>query len=184
MLALKYLPNLITSFRLIGTFCLLFIEPLSGLFYLVYTLYGISDVLDGWIARKTKNTSEFGAKLDSVSDLLFYAVMLIRIFPELWKRLPVKIWIAVGGILLLRLVSYLYVAVRFHRFASLHTYWNKVTGASIFAIPYTLKHSIVVPFCWCVVAIAFIAAIYELGIHIGSNKHHAGYNRKSEAIAE
>lgn len=60
------------------------ILPLKSIWFLViYTFAGLTDVLDGWIARKTGSASEFGARLDSVSDLLFYGVILIRFFPVL-----------------------------------------------------------------------------------------------------
>ena len=42
-------------------------KPLSTLFLTIYVLTGISDVLDGAIARKYTTTSELGAKLDSIA---------------------------------------------------------------------------------------------------------------------
>lgn len=171
MKSFKYLPNFITSLRIIGTACLLFIDPLTTLFYAVYTLSGVSDVLDGFLARKLKVTSELGSKLDSIADLLLYAVMLIKIFPVLLKKLPVKIWIAVGAVLVLRLSSYLVAAVKYHRFASLHTYFNKLTGFSVFLVPYTVELPVFVPFCVVVCVIAGIAALYELRIHINSREY-------------
>ena len=48
-----------------------------------YIYCGISDILDGFIARKTKNESEIGAKLDSVSDIIFVVVAMIKILPFL-----------------------------------------------------------------------------------------------------
>ena len=73
--------DVITMSRMAGTILLAFLRPLSAGFFLVYTLTGLTDVLDGWIARRTKTASDFGAKLDSIADLLFYTVMLIRLFP-------------------------------------------------------------------------------------------------------
>ena len=76
--------DMITLVRIAGTMALIFLRPLSAIFYWIYTLAGVTDALDGWIARKTKTASEFGARLDSIADLFFYAVMLVRIFPILW----------------------------------------------------------------------------------------------------
>lgn len=166
MLSYKYLPNIITCFRIMGTFGLLFLEPLSPIFYIVYTLAGASDILDGCIARMMKTTSELGAKLDSIADLMFYAVMLIKIFPIMWIRLSRTIWIVVGMILVLRAISCTVAAVRERRFASLHTYWNKLTGAAVFSIPYIIQQPIANPFCWGVCGIAGIATIRELMMHI------------------
>lgn len=142
--------NGMTMLRMVGTGCLLFLRPASVGFYGVYTVTGLTDMLDGWIARKTGTAGEFGARLDSISDLLFYAVMLLRVFPILWQTLPGSLWYGVAAVLLLRACAYLTAAIRFRRFASLHTYLNKATGGAVFLIPYLLHTPYLVPFCWVV----------------------------------
>ena len=174
ILSRKNIPIFVTSFRIIGTVCLLFLDALSKPFYIVYTLAGISDALDGFVARKLKVSSEFGAKLDSVADLLFYSVMAVKILPILLKKLPTEIWIAVGIILFLRLCSYLIAAWKYKRFASLHTYMNKVTGAGVFLIPYVILLPFFVVYCAILSIIAGIATCQELFIHIG-NKELTSY---------
>ena len=72
-------------------------HQLTGVHLTIYTITGVTDVLDGAIARKYGTTSEKGAKLDSIADLLFYTLILIRIFPVMWVTLPKKIWIMVGA---------------------------------------------------------------------------------------
>lgn len=104
--------NFITLIRMIGTICLLFLAPEAGAFYIVYTISGVSDALDGWIARKMKLESDFGSKLDSIADLMFYAVMFIKMFPALWEVLPKTIWIVVAVILVVRVVSYSVAAIK------------------------------------------------------------------------
>lgn len=151
--------------RIVGTFCLLFLEPLNTSFYVVYTVSGVSDVLDGWIARMTKTTSDFGSKLDSVADLMFYAVMLIKILPILWQVLPLSIWIISGLMLLIRLISYGVAACKYHRFSSMHTYLNKLTGACVFAIPYLVRLSFFIGYIWVAAIIAMLGTIEELLIH-------------------
>ena len=73
----------ITSVRIVFSLVLPFLTLYSVWFFVVYTITGLTDALDGWIARKTGMDSEFGAKLDSVADLLLYSVLLIRFFPVL-----------------------------------------------------------------------------------------------------
>ena len=63
--------DIITLLRIFGTILLLILKPLSVKFFLVSALTGITDVLDGWVARRLKITDDFGAKIDSVADLLF-----------------------------------------------------------------------------------------------------------------
>ena len=71
------LPNLITALRIAGTAGLIFAQPLTPLYFVIYTLCGLSDVLDGWLARHTGSASDFGARLDSLADLFFYTVMIV-----------------------------------------------------------------------------------------------------------
>lgn len=70
-----------TLLRIAGTILLVAIKPLSAGFFLLDTLTGVTDVLDGRIARETKAAGDFGARLDCIADLLFLAVMLFRICP-------------------------------------------------------------------------------------------------------
>ena len=63
--------NSMTFLRIIGSFCLLFIPACSAMFLAIYTLAGVTDVLDGWLARKTGTASAWGARLDSIADLFF-----------------------------------------------------------------------------------------------------------------
>ncbi|MBO5778215.1 MAG: CDP-alcohol phosphatidyltransferase family protein [Clostridia bacterium] len=164
-------PNCITALRIVGALILLFLTPLSVAFYVVYTLCGVSDVMDGMIARATKTTSEFGAKLDSVADLTFYSVMMLKILPVLWKLLPKWIWIAVAVILAIRLSAYGVAAIRYRKFASLHTYLNKCTGALLFAVPYFLSLSFAVGYCMTVCVVGGLASSEELVMHIAAKKY-------------
>ena len=163
------LPNFITSLRILGTLTLLGIEPMSASFFPVYTLTGITDVLDGFIARLTGCVSDFGAKLDSVADLMFYGVMLIRVFPVMWERLPGEIWIAVALIMAVRVCSYGIAAKKTGELASLHTYMNKLSGLSVFCVPYVILQPFAVPACSVVCLITALASAEELMIHLREN---------------
>ena len=69
---MKNTANYITAGRIGLALSLLFVPPLTILFYIVYLLCGLSDMADGLIARKTHTESAFGAKLDSIADFSFY----------------------------------------------------------------------------------------------------------------
>lgn len=167
-------PNVITSFRIAGAASMLFIDPSTTAFYIVYTLCGFSDVLDGFIARRAGITTSLGARLDSIADLLFYAVMLLKIFPRLLAVLPAWIWCAVGGVIALRLASYITAAVKFRCFASMHTYMNKITGGAMFCVPYILLLPCAVPLCFVVCVIAGLSSLEELLMHLFSREYNEG----------
>lgn len=174
MKRLLTLPNLFTALRIAGAACLLFIEPFSAEFFIIYTFCGVSDVLDGVIARASHSTTEFGAKLDSAADLLFYSVMMIRIFPVLWECLPRAIWIFVGVVLLLRLASYMTAALKYHRFAALHTYLNKLTGLMVFMTPYFINTPVGTFYCFAACSVGCLASAEELTIHILREEYRPG----------
>uniref|UniRef100_UPI004057057E CDP-alcohol phosphatidyltransferase family protein n=1 Tax=Acetatifactor sp. TaxID=1872090 RepID=UPI004057057E len=165
------IPNLITSTRIVGAICMLFTRPMSISFFVLYTLCGISDAIDGWVARATKSTTEFGAKLDSIADLLFYTAMAVQVFPFLVRDLPIALWCVAGAVILTRVITYLFVAVKHHRFASIHTYLNKATGFVIFIIPYFIVCAGTVLICSIVGLISSLATIEELLIHLCSKEY-------------
>ena len=156
----------VTSVRMAASLLLLFLTPKSREFFAVYTLTGLTDVLDGWLARRTGTASGFGARLDSIADLLFYSVVLIRFLPVLRQALPGEIWYAVAVVLLVRLAAYAVAAIKYRHFASLHTRLNKLTGAAIFLLPYVLAVSTGVGYGWAVCILAFAASLEELIIHL------------------
>ena len=99
------IPNCITVLRIIGTFALLFLSPAELSFLIIYLVCGLTDILDGWLARKLKVTSAMGSRLDTAADLFYYIVIAIKIFPALLAALPPAVWIPVWGTALLRICS-------------------------------------------------------------------------------
>ena len=169
----KYLtiPNLITIVRFLGTIALLFLSPAAKTFYILYTVCGVTDALDGALARLMKISSEFGAKLDSVADLIFYAVMLIKIFPMLWIGIPNWIWIWVAAVIVIRSASYIAAFINTHKFSSTHTILNKLTGFCVFLAPYFLKLEILGYYCMSVCFVATLSSAQELIFHLQNGKN-------------
>jgi phosphatidylglycerophosphate synthase len=131
---MKNIPNLITMTRVLGTLVLLTMEPFSRQFLIVYFLCGISDVLDGMIARKMNTVSKNGQMLDSVADAFMF-IVLLSIFVFSFK-LPLWgiYWIA--AIAIVRLISIGVGFIRYKQLAFLHTYANKLTGIILFSFPF------------------------------------------------
>ena len=63
------MANILTISRIPLSVLLLCTHPLSCSFYILYVFCGLTDVVDGFIARKTGSVSETGAKLDTPGDL-------------------------------------------------------------------------------------------------------------------
>ncbi len=169
----QQIPNLITSFRILGTLLMLGCETLSPAFLIIYGLCGFSDVLDGILARKLKAMSEFGAKLDSVADLMFYTVMVIKVWPLLVKYMPVGAWYLLWSVVALRLIMYIGYGLKYHKISSLHTYLNKLTGLFTFLIPYVIQSAAFSWYSFLGCSVAVISAVEELIIHICKKDTHS-----------
>ena len=149
---MKQLPNLLTSFRIVLTILLLQLPFKSRLFVLVYILCGMTDIFDGWLARRLKACSAFGARLDSTADLLFIGVLLFRLLPTLRPRVALLAWVAV--IALIRFSAALISCLRLGEFGFVHTWANKVTGLWLFLCPVSLSFikADIVLYSACVIA--------------------------------
>lgn len=166
-----YIPNCITALRLVGTFFLIFTKPFTPQFYILIFFTGATDVLDGFLARQLKASSEFGAKLDSVADLSFNITMIIKVFPALIEILPSVIWYAVALIVCFRIASYVIAAIKFHKMASLHTLLNKLCGFLVFTVPFFVHTIAIVPLCFGICIIGLVASIEELFIHLKKEEY-------------
>jgi len=162
-----------TLMRILGAVVLFFLAPFSLVFYIIYSLCGASDAVDGWIARATNTTTEVGAKLDSIADLLFYSAMVIKIMPTLIRILPMALWYGVFSVLAVRTLSYLTAAIKYKCFASMHTWMNKLTGLCMFCMPYLLEQTLAVGYCTATCVVAGLASAEEWLIHLFSKNYNS-----------
>ena len=155
----KYLANMITGLRIIGSLTLLFFDVPSLPFYITYLLCGFSDMIDGAIARKTNAVSSFGSKLDTVSDFVFMAVCAVKLLPTIY--LPIWGWIWIAVIAMIKITNIVMGFVRRKELVDYHTVLNKLTGSFLFILPFTLQFIEPMYSFSVVCMIATIAAIKE-----------------------
>ena len=146
---MKRLPNAISVFRIAGSLGLLFCDVAGWLFWLLYALCGISDMVDGWLARKLHVETKAGAVCDSVSDIVFVACCAIRLLPVL--EIPVWLWIWAGMIVIIKMVNQVSALAVFKRFCFPHTWANKLTGFLLFLTVPTMF--------WSMIPISIVAAL-------------------------
>ena len=155
--SVKRLPNDISAFRIAGSIGLLFCD-VSGLpFWVLYALCGISDMADGWLARKLHAETEAGAIWDSVADIVFVASCAIRLLPVL--EIPAWLWIWAGAIVIIKVLNQISVLVVCKRFCFPHTWANKLTGLLLFLTAPAMFWSMTPVFI--VAAVASFAAVQE-----------------------
>lgn len=159
--------NICTALRIaLCPVLLLLPDTASAAFLIVYTLCGVTDALDGYLARRSGTASTFGARLDSAADLLFYSVMLIKMFPLMLKKLPLSVWKLLAATLLLHAIIYLTAALRYRRFAATHTWLNKATGLMVFLVPYMLPQTFGVGYSAAACIVSLVAGTEELALYL------------------
>ena len=151
------IPNIITTLRFLGAVCLLLFNPAGAVFWVIYGLCGISDMVDGYLARKLHAESKTGAVLDSVADICFVACCAIRLLPVM--QIPTWLWIWAGLIVVIKLINQVSALVICKRFCFPHTKANKMTGLLLFLFVPTVFWSIV-PIA-SVAGVATFAAVQE-----------------------
>ena len=127
---MKRLPNAITTLRFLGAVCLLFFDVGSAAFGAIYFACGISDMADGYLARKLHCESKTGALLDSLADLVFVACCCYKLLPAL--AFPKWLWIWAGVIVAIKVINQISALVMYKKFQFPHTVANKVTGFLLF----------------------------------------------------
>lgn len=165
---MRHLPNIITISRIIVSVIILFISPHSLLFITLYIVCGLSDIADGLIARKLSFESDFGARLDSIADMVFAVVIIYKLIPVIKVPQYIIFWIVL--IACMRITTMVIVKVKFHSFAVLHTWLNKLTGIILLFFP--LVHNVInTEFsAGFICLIATLAATEEMIINISSKE--------------
>jgi cardiolipin synthase (CMP-forming) len=127
----KYLtlPNKITLYRLFA-FPFILYFALSGkemLFLIFFIISLVSDVADGFIARRLKMESELGAKIDSVADDLSYVLAFIGIYTFKWDYIrpyQVSFFIFLAFLASTVILS----MIKYKNIPSFHLYSTKIGG--------------------------------------------------------
>jgi CDP-diacylglycerol--glycerol-3-phosphate 3-phosphatidyltransferase len=150
------IPNYLSFYRLCAfPFILYFaLSKHESLFAIFLVINLVTDIADGFIARRFNMETELGARLDAFADNFTYALAIEGIYVfKLEEFLPHKIsfLIFIGFLILPILLS----LIKFEKFSSFHLYNNKIAGyiEGIFFI--------------CLFTIGFITPIYYLMIAWG-----------------
>ena len=153
------MANAITIFRIAASIVLLFCPVFSPAFYVLYIAAGLSDMLDGYVARKTNTDSRFGAKLDTIADHVFVTVCLIKLLPVI--RIPIWLYVWIGIIALIKVVNIISGFAVQKTFLAVHSTMNKATGVLLFLLPQTVPVLLLKYFAIVVCTAATLAAIQE-----------------------
>jgi len=131
---MRHIPNILSIARFPLSVSLLFMAKTPVLFLCAYLVTGLTDVLDGFLARRFHWESKLGAKLDGTADILFMLSMLAVVFGVLRLRLRGYVMITLGALVALKLANLLFTKLKFGTWSTMHTLANKYTALPFYCV--------------------------------------------------
>ena len=96
---MKNIANYTSISRIIMSILIIGTETFSVPFFIIYSYCGLSDMADGFFARKYNTGSQFGEKIDSLADIVFILTTMVKIIPSLNLPKEILIWIVAIAII-------------------------------------------------------------------------------------
>ena len=124
-----YLVNGITTYRLLSApvlIVLIFADKIE-LFKWLLAIGFATDMIDGYLARKFKVISRFGARLDSIADDFTIIAAIVGVFVLKMDFIKEQM-VPVGIMLVLFLFENVMALVKYRKPSSFHTYLAKVAA--------------------------------------------------------
>lgn len=90
----------------------------------------MTDILDGYLARKLHSESKTGEKTDSFADVVFVACVVICL--RNFFVFPMWIWRWIGAIAIAKTIVVFAIVVKTKGFFKLHHPMNKICGATLY----------------------------------------------------
>jgi CDP-diacylglycerol--glycerol-3-phosphate 3-phosphatidyltransferase len=167
---LRQVPNALVVVRILLAPLLPFITDNKSFFCTIFVFCYLTDVLDGWIARKLHATSLLGSVLDSIGDFVLgaSAVVSLAVATDLLHS-PVTLVLLFAN-LALRLVTVLITRHKFGLLATVHTWGAKITTGALYVgvLACFWQDRMWVPLVALVAVIGLAAALEQLLIVVNS----------------
>jgi len=163
----QYIPNCLSISRVaaLPVLYILLLNDKRNAFFIVLILAALTDLLDGFLARKWDATSDLGKKLDSLADLLFFLSVLFFawvLYPEIIRIYAVPILMITG----LRILLIIWIFIRHNHLHMLHTWLNKAAGLLVFIFVsisvFYISHILIIT----VLTIGLLSILEEIGIYL------------------
>lgn len=159
------IPNALTLLRALGVPLFLYLFLVADrpiLSFVVIALGGITDYLDGKIARALNQTSEFGAKFDPSVDRLYIAAVVIAMASKEYLPWSLVIALVIRDLLLLFVVAY--QKIRNIPFLQVSYLGKAATFNLLYAFPFLLLEEVKYVGGWCFV-IGWAFAIWGIALY-------------------
>ena len=168
---LKYIPNMLTILRIILSIALIFISPVLGvLSFTIYIIAGITDMIDGPIARYIPDgKSTFGAGLDALADMILIIICIFVFLPEMGVQ-GLIFYIVLVALAFKIISASLSGLIKHRKVLFLHTIGNKLAAFFLFLAPiiyfFTGSYTIVDYYMIFIIFWVFLVTIEEAFINL------------------
>lgn len=169
------IPNILTFMRmgLIPVFVSLVYYGYSKWALAVFLIAGISDGIDGFLARKFNQESELGTIIDPIADKLLMTVAFIiltipNVLPQT-RHLPIPFWVTASvigrDVLIITIAAAINIITGFRGFKP--SFWGKVStlvqviGISLVMLAAVTGYSIFLPTTYFIIVLLVVVS----GVH-------------------
>jgi len=134
---LRYIPNILSLSRIPLSISCLFLAGYPVTFLGVYAVAGLTDMLDGFLARRFGWQSDLGSKFDGLADATWIFSMMAVVFLVLKIKFALYVYIAFAVILAVRIANLIFTRVKFKQWGAIHSTLVRYSGTPLFLIaPY------------------------------------------------
>ena len=171
------IPNILSLSRIFIIPLLLYLalNNYKTFFITLFILGAITDILDGYLARKLKQETELGSKLDSIADYIYYPFGLITLLifsPTLIQNHKILI-ITISTLAIIQIIIKLLLI---KNIKSPHYYSSKLSSFSLFILTtYTIIFNYNKTLFYITATIVTIAILENFLPMIKQNKNKKSY---------
>jgi cardiolipin synthase (CMP-forming) len=169
------IPNILTFMRmgLVPVFVSLVYYGYSKWALAIFLIAGVSDGIDGFLARKFKQESELGTIIDPIADkLLMTVAFIILTIPNVLpptRHLPIPFWVTASvigrDVLIITIAAAINIITGFRGFKP--SFWGKVStlvqviGISLVMLAAVTGYSIFLPTTYFIIVLLVVVS----GVH-------------------
>lgn len=155
------MADILTGTRIVCGILILIFPCFSKCFWLLYVFGGLTDAVDGTVARKLGKASESGAVFDTAADAVFALTVIFRLLTDV--KVPLWMIICAAAVGCIKAFNILYGCVKYRQFITVHSSLNRICGAVLYFTPLLfgfnltegVRNSVTAVFCILAAAAAF-----------------------------
>lgn len=130
----RKIPNILSISRIPLSVSLIPLSRYPFAFLGIYIVTGLTDVFDGWLARRYHWETKRGAKIDAAADFVMMFSLLTVVFGVVRLKLARYVLAAMGVVVVIKAFNLVFTKIRHGQWATMHTLANRYTALPIYII--------------------------------------------------